>query len=223
MTRQFNELTRIVIGVELMSNGRRWSRTVAERFVKGSSEEFASTRLSAAPIAYSKGGSDKCSAAAEHHGDGDQIYPDFATRLNRLMTLVHPPGRGPFRAAEVARAMRYTSITPLSQPYLSQLRAGTRTNPSAAAVTALADFFGVDPLYFSDDDYFREIDRELDWLNIFRDWSVQNVAMRVAGLSRDAQDELVQLADDLRRKEGLADAGLDDRGLGRPARIKEHV
>ena len=103
--------------------------------------------------------------------------------------------------------MRFTSITPVSQPYLSQLRAGTRTRPSEAAVEALADFFGIDPLYFSDDRYYREIDEELEWLNIFRDRNVREVAMRVVGLSPDAQDELVQLADELRRKEGLDDVG----------------
>jgi transcriptional regulator with XRE-family HTH domain len=215
-----------------MSTGPEWS-PIADRMVKGSSEEFASTRLPVAPNLFQKIDSDKWIPATGYAENGELIFPNFAARLNRLMTLVHPPGRGPYRAAEVARTMRLTSLTPVSQPYLSQLRAGTRTRPSEATVEALAEFFGIDPLYFSDDRYYQDVDGELEWLNVFRDWNVRQVATRVVGLSAESQDELVRLADELRRKEGLAGAGFGDADADSvassdprhdsPARMKQHV
>lgn len=64
----------------------------------------------------------------------------FAARLNRLFETVYPPGRGPHTSAEVIAALKAEGIT-MSAPYLSQLRSGNRTNPSAT-MTALANFFG---------------------------------------------------------------------------------
>jgi transcriptional regulator with XRE-family HTH domain len=215
-----------------MSTSPEWP-PIADHTVKGSSEEFASKRLPVAAKGFPKVNSDRWITAKEYADDGERVFPNFAARLNRLMTLVHPPGRGPYRAAEVARTMRLTSLTPVSQPYLSQLRAGTRTHPSDATVEALAEFFGIDPLYFSDDRCYQEIDEELEWLNVFRDWNVRQVASRAVGLSAGSQDELVRLADELRRKEGLAGAELDaadadsvsssDARHDSPARLRQHA
>ena len=82
----------------------------------------------------------------------------FAARLNRLFDTVYPPGRGPHTAAEVCAALRVVGIA-MSAPYLSQLRSGARTNPSEATMTALANFFRIQPGYFTDDDYYRRLDR----------------------------------------------------------------
>ena len=60
----------------------------------------------------------------------------FAARLNRLFDTVYPPGRGPHTSAEVIAALKSEGIT-MSAPYLSQLRSGNRTNPSTATMAAL--------------------------------------------------------------------------------------
>ena len=59
----------------------------------------------------------------------------FAARLNRLFDTVYPPGRGPHTSAEVIAALKAEGVT-MSAPYLSQLRSGNRTNPSATTMTA---------------------------------------------------------------------------------------
>jgi transcriptional regulator with XRE-family HTH domain len=126
----------------------------------------------------------------------------FSARLNRLFETVYPPGRGPHTSAEVIAALKSEGIT-MSAPYLSQLRSGNRTNPSSTTMTALANFFRIKPEYFTDDDYYAKMDRELTWLAHMRDDGVRRIAARTVGLSTEAQQRLVDTVDELRRAERL--------------------
>jgi transcriptional regulator with XRE-family HTH domain len=133
-----------------------------------------------------------------------QMSTTFAARLNRLFDTVYPPGRGPHSSAEVIAALKAEGVT-MSAPYLSQLRSGNRTNPSSATMAALANYFRIKPAYFTDDEYYEKLDKELTWLANMRDEGVRRVAARTVGLSPQAQQNLVQTADDLRRQERLDD------------------
>ena len=126
----------------------------------------------------------------------------FAARLNRLFETVYPPGRGQHTSAEVIAALKAEGIT-MSAPYLSQLRSGNRTNPSAATMAALANFFRIKPAYFTDDDYFEKLDQELSLLAEMRDEGLRRIAARTVGLSAEAKEDLVARAEELRRKERL--------------------
>jgi transcriptional regulator with XRE-family HTH domain len=126
----------------------------------------------------------------------------FAARLNRLFDTVYPPGRGQHTSAEVIAALKSEGIT-MSAPYLSQLRSGNRTNPSAATMAALANFFRIKSAYFTDDEYFEKLDQELSWLADMRDEGVRRIAARTVGLSAEAQEDLVARAEELRRQEHL--------------------
>ena len=126
----------------------------------------------------------------------------FAARLNRLFETVYPPGRGQHTSAEVIAALKAEGIT-MSAPYLSQLRSGNRTNPSAATMAALANFFRIKPAYFTDDEYFGKLDQELALLAEMRDEGVRRIAARTVGLSAEAKEDLVARAEELRRKERL--------------------
>jgi len=126
----------------------------------------------------------------------------FAARLNRLFETVYPPGRGQHTSAEVIAALKAEGIT-MSAPYLSQLRSGNRTNPSAATMSALANFFRIKPAYFTDDEYFGKLDQELTLLAEMRDEGVRRIAARTVGLSPEAKEDLVARAEELRRKEQL--------------------
>jgi transcriptional regulator with XRE-family HTH domain len=126
----------------------------------------------------------------------------FSARLNRLFDTVYPPGRGPHTSAEVIAALKSEGIT-MSAPYLSQLRSGNRTNPSSATMAALANFFRIKPAYFTDDDYYEKLDKELSWLCTMRDENVRRIAVRSLGLSAQAQQNLVDRVDELRRAEKL--------------------
>jgi transcriptional regulator with XRE-family HTH domain len=126
----------------------------------------------------------------------------FAARLNRLFDTVYPPGRGPHTSAEVIAALKAEGIT-MSAPYLSQLRSGNRTNPSTATMAALANFFRIKSAYFTDDEYYEKLDRELSWLATTRDDSVRRIAVRTAELSTEAQREVMERVNELRRAEHL--------------------
>ncbi|MGH3849096.1 MAG: XRE family transcriptional regulator, partial [Pseudonocardiaceae bacterium] len=109
----------------------------------------------------------------------------FSARLNRLFDTVYPPGRGPHTSAEVIAALKAEGIT-MSAPYLSQLRSGNRTNPSATTMGALANFFRIKPAYFTDDEYYEKLDKELSWLITMRDEGIRRIELRASGLSIEA-------------------------------------
>ncbi|MDD4867842.1 MAG: helix-turn-helix transcriptional regulator [Mycobacterium sp.] len=124
----------------------------------------------------------------------------FAARLNRLFDTVYPPGRGPHTSAEVIAALKAEGIT-MSAPYLSQLRSGNRTNPSAATMAALANFFRIKPAYFTDDEYYEKLDKELTFLATVRQDGVRSIAMAAMDLSHAGKKELLERVHELRRKE----------------------
>lgn len=126
----------------------------------------------------------------------------FTARLNRLFDTVYPPGRGPYSSAEVIAALKGQGIR-MSSPYLSQLRSGNRARPSAATISALARFFRVNPAYFTNDDYAAKLDNELTLLASMRDTGVQRIAARTIGLSPQAQNEVAETVEELRRREHL--------------------
>lgn len=126
----------------------------------------------------------------------------FAARLNRLFDTVYPPGRGAHTSAEVIAALKAEGVT-MSAPYLSQLRSGNRTNPSSTTMTALANFFRIKPAYFTDDEYYEKLDKELQFHAVVRDDEVRRIAARAHGLSVEAQQKVLDQIDELRRAEGL--------------------
>jgi transcriptional regulator with XRE-family HTH domain len=126
----------------------------------------------------------------------------FAARLNRLFDTVYPPGRGAHTSAEVIAALKAEGIT-MSAPYLSQLRSGNRTNPSSATMAALANFFRIKSAFFTDDEYYEKLDKELQYLAAVRVDGVRRIALRAQGLSTEAQEKVLDHIEELRRAEGV--------------------
>jgi transcriptional regulator with XRE-family HTH domain len=124
----------------------------------------------------------------------------FADRLNLLFDTVFPPGRGPHTSAEVVAALGGEGIG-MSAPYLSQLRSGKRTNPSMATMAALARFFRIKPVYFTNDDYYDKLTHELHALAHLRDEAVRRIAARTLALSQAARDDVLAHAEELHRRQ----------------------
>ena len=74
-------------------------------------------------------------------------------------------------------------------------------------MTALANFFRIKPEYFTDDEYYEKLDKELTWLAHMRDEGVRRIAARTVGLSPEAQQDVVEKVDELRRREHLGQLG----------------
>jgi transcriptional regulator with XRE-family HTH domain len=118
----------------------------------------------------------------------------FTERLNRLFAAIYPPGRGPYRNIEVTEALAGRGYR-LSAPYLSQLRSGVRSRPSARTVEMLAEFFGVRVEYFdTDSGYARVVDADLAWLNLVHDRNVRELTTALLALAPAERDQLIDSA-----------------------------
>jgi transcriptional regulator with XRE-family HTH domain len=129
----------------------------------------------------------------------------LAQKLDSLFRTVHPAARGEYSFEEVARAIQARGGPTISATYLWQLRKGLRDNPTKKHLEALADFFGVSPAYFFDDEVTARIDAELALLATLRDASVRQLALRAAGLSPESLRTIAEMIERVRQLEGLPD------------------
>ena len=140
----------------------------------------------------------------------------LAQKLDHLFRTVHPRNRGPYSLREVAAAVARGGGPPISPTYLMQLRRGLRDNPTRRQLEALADFFGVSPFYFFDDDIAERTDAQLDLLAALRDADVRHLALRAAVLSPQTVRVITELIERARALEGIPD-GASDPAAGGPA------
>jgi len=128
----------------------------------------------------------------------------LAQRLNHLFATVHPAGRGPYTLREVADAInREAGETIISASYLSQLRAGQRSEPSHSRLLAIARFFGVDVDYFSAQVSAEDAGRQTEVLTAMRDPGVRAIALRAYGLSEASIAAVLAVIENARRLENL--------------------
>jgi transcriptional regulator with XRE-family HTH domain len=142
-------------------------------------------------------------------GGGDARPTTLAQKLDRLFRTLHPRDRGEYSFKEVARAIAAKDGPSISATYLWQLRTGQKDNPTKRHLEALADFFGVSPAYFFDDEAATRIDAELDLLATLRDASVRQIALRAAGLSTESLRAIAAMVEHARRLEHLPDPERD--------------
>lgn len=131
----------------------------------------------------------------------------FAARLNELFDNPSGPDVRQCTNRHVARTLQAAGHS-ISAPYLSQLRSGNRDNPSAKTVAALAEYFQVTPDYF-----FLAANRpDVDDRTLIRDLELEEpraLLLRVVGLSSEAVDILIAMAERLRISDGLLAVYLD--------------
>jgi transcriptional regulator with XRE-family HTH domain len=129
----------------------------------------------------------------------------IAQRLERLFATRQPLGR-PYTLREVADGVnKAAGHGLLSVQYLSQLRAGDRTEPSYSRLAAIARFFGVSADYFSDEETYQRTDEELRLLAALEDSGVRHLALCATGLSGESLAMVTELIRKVRRSEGLPD------------------
>ncbi len=144
-----------------------------------------------------------------------QIEPkrtqSLADKLDRLFRTIHPRQRGEYSYKEVADEIAARAGPTISATYLWELRTGRKDNPTLKHVEGLAQFFGVPPAYFLDEDAALRIDEELALLGALRDASVRHMALRAAGLSRASLGTITEMIERVRQLEGLPDGVQDGR------------
>lgn len=129
----------------------------------------------------------------------------LAEKLDHLFRAIHKREMEEFSYEEVASAIRQSEGPTISATYIWQLRKGLRDNPTKKHLEALADFFGVSPAYFFDDEAVERIEAELDLLAAFRDSPVRKIALRAFGLSAEYLEAIAKLVEETRKLAGLPD------------------
>jgi len=125
----------------------------------------------------------------------------LAAKIDQLFHVVRRPDREQYSNEEVAKACRGATGESFSTTYLWQLRTGRRDNPTKRHLEALAQFFGVPPAYFFDDEQSTKIAEELALLGALRDAGVRDVALRAVTLSADGLDTISDMIDAIARRE----------------------
>jgi transcriptional regulator with XRE-family HTH domain len=131
----------------------------------------------------------------------------LAEKVDRLFRTIHPRERGEYSFEEVAEGIRARGGPTVSATYLWQLRRGLRDNPTKKHLEALADFFGVSPSYFFDEEAAKRIDAELDMLAALRDSPVRQIALRAVGLSAESLATIADMVERVRQLEGIPEPG----------------
>lgn len=134
---------------------------------------------------------------------GKAAPASLAEKMQQLFDVVRPPEGDEYTHEEVASALRAAGGPTISATYVWQLRKGIRDNPTKHHIEALADFFGVAPSYFFDEDAGQRIDAELDLLVAVRDPAIRALALGANGLSPASLDAVRAIIDNARQLEGL--------------------
>lgn len=135
------------------------------------------------------------------------LVADFATRLNELFDP--EPEQRAHTNGEVAAQLTAWGH-PISKPYLSQLRAGERTDPSGETVAALARYFRVRPDYFLKEDFIDKSVHDLELLTRLQFYGLRRLSTHAFDLSEESQNLLTSMADRLRITEGLPEVPARD-------------
>lgn len=128
----------------------------------------------------------------------------LAEKVDHLFRTVRSE-KGEYTHEDVASALREAGGPTISATYVWQLRKGVRDNPTKHHLEALANFFGVPPSYFFDEDAAEKIEAELELLMAMRDASLRAVATRAAGLSEGSLEAIRAIIEQARQIEGLRD------------------
>jgi transcriptional regulator with XRE-family HTH domain len=122
-------------------------------------------------------------------------------------TPVHPRNRGPYTNEEIAEGVnKKAGWKATSTTGIWQLRKGARAEPGFPRLVAIANFFGVKPEYFYDEDVARTTDEQLEVLAAMRDKDVRDVALRSSRLSPNSLAAVKAMIDAAYKLEGIEDA-----------------
>lgn len=134
-----------------------------------------------------------------HGTTGRPLLHKFTERLNELIRTVYPddskrPGYG-----RLAKEISETTGGAISGTYLWELTTGRKRNVTLEQLDILAQFFGVPPEYFLNDEVFEHVREQLTLATALKDAQVRNIALRSQGLSPAALNSLLTMVNEARR------------------------
>ncbi|GDY30152.1 XRE family transcriptional regulator [Gandjariella thermophila] len=120
----------------------------------------------------------------------------FAEKLGHLIATVHPPNRGPYSYREIEAGIKDHEGA-MTAGFVQQLAAGRQPHPRMHHIEALADFFGVPPAYFFDDEVAREVDAQISRVIDWRNTEEGEIAQRISALSPEHRNAVSAMVDHL--------------------------
>lgn len=125
-------------------------------------------------------------------------------RLNELIAAIYPDERKRPGYARLAREIRDATGGTISGTYLWELATGKKRNVTLEQLDILAEFFGVPPEYFLNDEVSERISAQLKLASAIRDARIRNLALRADGLSTASLDALLTMVNEARKVQNLS-------------------
>ncbi|APE20316.1 MULTISPECIES: hypothetical protein [Streptomyces] len=153
------------------------------------------------------------------HDDGVRpLLRKFDQRLTELIHAVYPDEQQRPGYARLAREISAATGGSISGTYLWELATGKKRNITLEQLDVLAQFFGVPPEYFLNEEVSQRVQAQLALATALRDAKVRSLAMRASGLSPASLDSLLTIVNETRKVQNLPE--VDPQGGGRRRRSR---
>ena len=148
--------------------------------------------------------------ASERHGVDRPLLQKFDQRLNELIQAAYPDRRKRPGFARLAMEIREATGGAISATYLWELSTGKKRNVTLEQLDVLAEFFGVPPGYFLNDEVSERVKAQLALLSALRDVKIRNLALRSEGLSPSTLDAFLAMVNEARKMQNLSEISDDE-------------
>ncbi|MFD9610925.1 hypothetical protein ACFWWS_16350 [Streptomyces sp. NPDC059083] len=151
----------------------------------------------------------------------DEVRPllrKFDQRLTELIQAVYPDEQQRPGYARLAREISAATGGSISGTYLWELATGKKRNITLEQLDVLAQFFGVPPEYFLNEEVSQRVKAQLALATALRDTKVRSLAMRASGLSPASLDSLLTIVNETRKVQNLPEVGVQGDGRARRSR-----
>ncbi|MGW1865969.1 hypothetical protein ACWCPS_10430 [Streptomyces mauvecolor] len=153
------------------------------------------------------------SSRSAPHEPSRRLLNQLDERLQTLIATIYPDERKRPGYAKLAEDIRATTGGSISGTYLWELATGKKRNVTLQQLGVLAEYFGVPPEYFLNDEVAKRVSDQLALAAALRDTRIRNIALRAEGLSPASLDALLAMVNAARQVQNLTDTH-DHEGRG---------
>ncbi|WP_191094878.1 hypothetical protein [Streptomyces kanamyceticus] len=148
--------------------------------------------------------------AAERSESGRLLLDKLDQRIKDLICAIYPDKGTRPGYARLAQDIRETTGGTISGTYLWELATGKKRNVTLEQLGVLADYFGVPPEYFLNDEVSERVNAQLALATALRDNRIRNLALRAEGLSPSTLDALLVMVNEARKIQNLSPPADED-------------
>ncbi|GAA2472633.1 hypothetical protein ACFPFX_25755 [Streptomyces mauvecolor] len=145
------------------------------------------------------------SSRSAPHEPSRRLLNQLDERLQTLIATIYPDERKRPGYAKLAEDIRATTGGSISGTYLWELATGKKRNVTLQQLGVLAEYFGVPPEYFLNDEVAKRVSDQLALAAALRDTRIRNIALRAEGLSPASLDALLAMVNAARQVQNLTD------------------